>query len=104
MQHLNSRLKPEHLPPGFNESDVLDSAVTHEAVHLEVTISPGDEIEVNRAPSDCTQATEDEVIDSLSSDINIKPGDYILGRYRIDEIREREGYKTIYIDTKFHEK
>lgn len=103
VQHLNSRLKSEHLPAGFNEQDVIDSAVTSEASNLEITVSPENELSVARAPSSCSKATEDEVIDSMSSDLNIKSGDYILGKYRVDEIREREGYKTIFVDVKFKE-
>jgi hypothetical protein len=103
VQHLNSRLKSEHLPVGFNEADIVDSTVTHEAAHLEVTVSPDDELSVQRAPSSCTQATEEEVIDSLAADLSVKSGDYILGKYRVDEIREREGHKTIYVDTTFKE-
>ena len=103
VQHLNSRLKPEHLPAGFSEQDVVDSAVTSEASFLEITLSPEDELSVARAPSSCGKATEDEVIDSISNDLAVKSGDYILGKYRVEEIREREGFKTIFVDVKFRE-
>tara|TARA_B100000579_G_scaffold437938_1_gene470094 strand:+ start:15927 stop:16520 length:594 start_codon:yes stop_codon:yes gene_type:complete len=103
VQHLNARLKSEHLPAGFNEQDVIDSAVTTESAHLEVGVSPDNELSVNRAPSSCTKATEDEVLESISSDMNVKSGDYLLGKYRVEEIREREGHKTIFVDVKFRE-
>lgn len=100
VQHINAKIKKEHLPAGFNEADIADSDVTEEPRFVEVVISPDDKIKVARAPSDCRKSTEDEIIDSISENADVKSGDYLLGTYRIEEIREREGHKTIFVDTK----
>jgi len=100
VQHINAKIKKEHLPAGFNIEDVADSDVTEEPAFVEVVISPDDTIKVARAPSDCRKSTEDEIVESLSENANVKSGDYLLGNYRIEEIREREGHKTIFVDIK----
>ena len=100
--HINAKLKQEFLPPGFNAEDLDDShSDLNEVKFLEVTKDPSDILRVMRAPSNCSRPTEDEVVESLESNSDIKSGDYIAGRYRVEEIRERDGVQTFYIDTNF---
>jgi len=100
--HINAKLKREFLPPGFTVEDLEPSSDdVKEVKFLEVTQDPSLVLRVMRAPSNCSRPTEDEVLASLESNSDLKSGDYISGRYRVEEIRERDGVKTFYIDTDF---
>ena len=100
--HINAKLKKEFLPPGFNTEDLDDTQTElSEVKFLEVTKDPSDTLRVMRAPSNCSRPTEDEIVESLESNSALKSGDYISGRYRVEEIRERDGVTTFYIDTVF---
>ena len=102
VQHLTSSMKREHLPAGFSEEDVVDAdSNVSNPTYLEVVVDPENTVKVARAPSDCGKGTEDEVLDSLASDTDVKSGDYLSGKYRVEEIREREGFKTIFVDVNF---
>ena len=104
VQHIDAKLKKEHLPSGFSEDDLIsvgDDDSVKEPRFVEVVINPDNEVSVKRAPTKCTKATEDEILESISNDTSIKSGDYLKGAYRVDEIREREGYKTLYVDAEF---
>lgn len=105
VQHINALVKREFLPAGFSESDFEENYGTLEKVaetkFLEITKDPTDTLRVMRAPSSCSRPTEDEIVESLASDLNVKSGTYLLGKYRIEEIRERDNTITYYIDTTF---
>lgn len=105
VQHINATVKKEFLPAGFTEEDyeneVNQNSKIAETKFLEVTKDPTDILRVMRAPSSCTRPTEDEILESLSGDFNVKSGTYLLGKYRIEEIRERDNIVTYYIDTEF---
>ena len=102
VHHINAKLKREFLPAGFSAEDIEnESRSVDEVRFLEITKDASDTLRVMRAPSSCSRPTEDEIVDSLSKDDNVSSGTYILGKYRVDEIREREGVLTYYIDTNF---
>ena len=102
VHHINAKLKREFLPAGFSTDDVEnESRNVDEVRFLEITKDASETLRVMRAPSSCTRPTEDEIIDSLSKDDNVSSGTYILGKYRVEEIREREGATTYYVDTNF---
>lgn len=105
VQHINALVKREFLPAGFSESDFEENYGTLEKVaetkFLEITKDPTDTLRVMRAPSSCSRPTEDEIVESLASDLNVKSGTYLLGKYRVEEIRERDNTITYYIDTTF---
>lgn len=105
VQHINATVKKEFLPAGFTEEDYenisQENTKVAETKFLEITKDPADILRVMRAPSSCTRPTEDEILESLSGDLNVKSGTYLLGKYRIEEIRERDNIITYYIDTEF---
>ena len=103
VHHINARAKQEFLPPGFNIEDVEDDLKSKETRFLEITKDPSNVLRVMRAPSTCSRPTEDEVLDSIKSESSISSGDYIKGRYRVEEIRERDGHITYYVDVDFKE-
>lgn len=104
VQHINARLKKEFLPAGFTTDDVENEKSALEEVRfLEVTKDPSDTLRVMRSPSSCTRPTEDEILESLSNNMDVSSGTYILGKYRVEEIRERDGVSTYYIDTNFQQ-
>tara|TARA_B100002019_G_scaffold30746_1_gene24723 strand:+ start:2508 stop:3098 length:591 start_codon:yes stop_codon:yes gene_type:complete len=105
VQHINATVKKEFLPAGFTEEDYENeykgSEKVAETKFLEITKDPTDTLRVMRAPSSCSRPTEDEILESLSGDLNVNSGTYLLGKYRIEEIRERDNVITYYIDTEF---
>jgi len=102
VHHINAKLKREFLPAGFSTEDMEnESRSVDEVRFLEITKDASDTLRVMRAPSSCSRPTEDEIVDSLSKDDNVSSGTYILGKYRVEEIREREGVQTYYVDTNF---
>ena len=103
VHHINARAKQEFLPPGFNLEDVETDLKSKETRFLEITKDPSNTLRVMRAPTTCSRPTEDEVLDSIKSESNIVSGDYIKGRYRVEEIRERDGHTTYYVDVDYKE-
>ena len=105
VQHINATVKREFLPAGFTEEDYENEYSSSDKVadtkFLEITRDPTDTLRVMRAPSSCTRPTEDEITESLAGDLNVKSGTYLLGKYRIEEICERDNVLTYYIDTEF---
>ena len=95
--HINVKTKREFLPPGFSPSDIVGGE--KEAQFLEVSLTPESELQVLRSPTTVASTTENEVLTSLGKDSQVSSGDYIEGKYRVSEIRERDGYKTFFIDT-----
>ena len=103
VHHINAKAKQEFLPPGFNMDDVETDLKEKETRYLELTKDPSGTLRVMRAPSSCSRPTEDEVLESIKDQSEISSGDYLKGRYRVEEIRERDGYLTYYVDVDFKE-
>ena len=55
-------------------------------------------LKILRAPAEVSTSTENEILESLKKDAKAKSGDYLAGKFRVAEIRERDGYKTFFID------
>ena len=66
--------------------------------YVEVVIDPEGTVSIRNRPADITNAVEDVILSSLRTNGDITSGDYIDGSYRIDEVRERDGFRTAYVD------
>ena len=99
IKHIAIKTKPEFLPQGFTEED-SDMPNYSASENLELSVAPDSEVSVLKFPASASNTACNDVLASIQKDSNIKSGDYILGKYRISEIRERDGYKTVYIDMK----
>jgi len=96
VSHINLKSKSEFLPMGFKQGDVVGSEVDLEQV--EISLSPKKELRILRAPSSVSSNTEGEMLESLKKDAGVSSGDYLAGKYRVVEIRERDGFKTFFVD------
>ena len=96
VSHINLKSKQEFLPTGFTEENIEGNNL--DTKHVEVSLSPEKELKVLRAPSEVSSASEKEILESLEKDANAASGDYLAGKFRVVEIRERDGYKTFFVD------
>jgi hypothetical protein len=96
VSHINVKTKREFLPAGFTEENIVGHE--KEVSALEISLSPDNVVKVLRAPTTTSTSTENEVLESIQKNADIKSGDYILGKYRVFEIRERDGFKTFHVD------
>jgi|SaaInlV_165m_DNA_1040744.scaffolds.fasta_scaffold03270_10 hypothetical protein len=103
VQHINARAKAEFLPPGFDITDIKSELEDKEVKHLEIVKDATDTLRVMRSPSSCSRPTEDEILTGVQDLESISSGDYINGKYRVEEIREKSGATTYYIDSTFQE-
>ena len=95
--HINLKTKTQFLPAGFTEDDIVGSKT--DVQHLEIGLSPDKNLNILRAPTTTASSTETEVLESLKiAPEDVKSGDYLQGKYRVVEIRERDGHKTFFID------
>lgn len=96
VSHINLKTKPEFLPKGFSEENVEGNDVG--VKHVEVSLSPEKELKILRAPSETSSSSEKQILESLKKDVNAVSGDYLAGLFRVVEVRERDGYKTFFVD------
>jgi len=96
VSHINLKSKKEFLPAGFTEENIVGNNL--DIKHIEASLSPESELKILRAPAEVSTSTENEILESLKKDAKAKSGDYLAGKFRVAEIRERDGYKTFFID------
>jgi hypothetical protein len=95
--HINLKSKKEFLPAGFTEENIVGHTNT-DVQHVEVSLSPDSELKILRTPTSTASSTENDILKSLQEDTAVSSGDYLQGKYRVVEIRERDGFKTFFVD------
>jgi hypothetical protein len=90
-----------HLKRDFGIFDLAtdtEAGASPASKYVEVVIDPEGTVSIKNRPADITHAVEDVILSSLRTDGAIRSGDYIDGSYRVDEVRERDGFRTAYVD------
>jgi hypothetical protein len=87
-----------HMKRDFQVFDQIEDSDESNSRHIELVVDPEEIVSIRNRPADITQEVADVILSSLSRDPHVASGSYIEGAYRVDEVRERDGYRTIYVN------